>query len=650
MDFRDLENENFQGFYDVKNQLIREVYNRSADSFSLGRKMKDSLMSPEDLKMHNAFMREKLIRALGGLPENTGALNDRITGIVQCEGCRIEKVVFEARPKVYVTANVYVPDAVSSSRGAVLFLCGHHDSAKHAEVYQKVCRYIAKTGLIVMAADPTGQGERSDYYERSIGSPTIRCGSTEHDYVGNQCWFLGKGLARYFIHDAMRAIDYLCSRKDVDPGRIGVTGSSGGGMQTGLMMVCDPRIAAAAPAAFITSRESYMLAGGAQDCEQIWPGMTALGFDHEDILISMAPRPVLVLAAKSDYFPVEGTRNTVKRAERFWEMYGDGSAISLFEEDSVHMYSDRMAKAAADFFASHFSEFGGTVNNFDTAPIEASMLRCTASGQVMGEFDDAITIYDENLSVLLDIEAQRKTAGKEEYRERALQWLHEKVFSRRNPCDLNPRFYSKWQVEELSVQGTFWWSRKGIINYSMLFKNCRLVSDKLPVTIAVWDGGTNCIQKHLKWIRDTCNSKRAVLVLDTSGVGKLSPNPLNGYEPQENYGTVYKLANDLMWLGDSIVALRIYDVIRALDMIGAWPGIDENDIRFYACGSQGIYARLAAVLDKRAGEVDVRDGLDSFAGLVRARYYDSYGIANIILPGVLEYFDIPDLEEWSGST
>jgi hypothetical protein len=63
-------------------------------------------------------------------------------------------------------------------------------------------------------------------------------------------------------------------------------------------------------------RRSFMYSGAGQDSEQIWPGMTALGFDHEDILLAMAPRPVLVLAAQYDYFPIEGTRRTVRRASR----------------------------------------------------------------------------------------------------------------------------------------------------------------------------------------------------------------------------------------------------------------------------------------------------------------------------------------------
>lgn len=181
-------------------------------------------------------------------------------------------------------------------------MSGHHEQAKHHPEYQTVCQHLVKSGLIVLAIDPIGQGERLSYYEQALDGPTIRSCTGEHDYAGSQCWPLGDGLARYFVHDGMRGIDYLCTRPEVDSDKIGVTGNSGGGTQTSLMMVCDPRIAAAAPATFIMNRRTYLFAGGAQDAEQIWPGMSALGFDHEDILLAVAPKPVRVLSVQYDFF------------------------------------------------------------------------------------------------------------------------------------------------------------------------------------------------------------------------------------------------------------------------------------------------------------------------------------------------------------
>ncbi|MDO8685292.1 MAG: prolyl oligopeptidase family serine peptidase, partial [Clostridiales bacterium] len=302
-------------FYNVKDQLKRFVYNRSSEAFDVGDAARDAIKSTGEIETRQTYMRAKFIKAIGGLPSSDSPLNPKLVGTVDCDGFRIEKIIYESRTKTFVTANLYIPDGISSPIGAVLFLCGHSEQAKHTGEYQIVCQYLVRSGLVVLAQDPVGQGERLSYYEKNLGTTTFNWGTGEHDYAGSQCWPLGDGLARYFVHDAMRGIDYLRTRPEVEPDRIGVTGNSGGGTQTSLMMIFDPRIAAAAPATFIMNRRTYMYTDGAQDAEQVWSGMTALGFDHEDILMAMIPKPVLVLAVKSDFFPIEGTRSTVERTK-----------------------------------------------------------------------------------------------------------------------------------------------------------------------------------------------------------------------------------------------------------------------------------------------------------------------------------------------
>ncbi|MDF2721232.1 MAG: hypothetical protein K0Q59_907, partial [Paenibacillus sp.] len=384
--------------YDVKDQFKRWVYDRSLRAFAAGNQARDDVRTVEQLQARQADMRGKLIAALGGLPESDSPLHAQVTGTVAGDGYRIDKVMFQSRPSAYVTANLYMPDGIDAPRAAVLFLCGHADAGKQYPRYQSVCQRLVAEGLIVLAVDPIGQGERLGYYNRDSGRLDVQPCTAEHDFVGNQCLPLGDGLARYFVHDAMRAIDYLCSLPEVDSSRIGVTGNSGGGTQTSLVMVCDPRIAAAAPGTFIMSRESYILAGQSQDAEQIWRSMSKHGFDHEDILMALAPRPVLVLAATADFFPIEGTRNTVARTKRFWELFGVANRIGLQEDRSVHQYSPRLADAAARFFAEHLL---GDRRPLETtaiiAPLDRERLNSTRSGQVRGDIDAVRGVYEENV-------------------------------------------------------------------------------------------------------------------------------------------------------------------------------------------------------------------------------------------------------------
>ncbi len=134
-------------------------------------------------------------------------------------------------------------------------------------------------------------------------------------------------------------------------------------------------------------------------------------------------------------------------------------------------------------------------------------------------------------------------------------------------------------------------------------------------------------------------------MLDVSGAGPLAPRPITAGDPKAFYGVIHKLADDLIWLDDDLASLRTYDVLRALDMVAQWPGLDATDIQVYAYGRPGIYGRLAAALDARIRKVEVAEGIRSYAEWVEARHYDAYNIYSILLPGMLRYFDLPELEK-----
>ncbi|TMV49958.1 acetylxylan esterase [Paenibacillus mesophilus] len=647
MKVADLENYKI-GIYDVKDQLKQMVYGRSAAAFAAGDRARDEIVTVAQLERRRSFMRDAFIQSMGGLPPSDTPLNPQITGTLRGGGYTIEKVMFESRPNQWVTANLYIPDGVGSPTGAVLHLCGHNPMAKHSDLYQTVSLHLVRAGLIVLNMDPIGQGERLSYYDRDTEKAIVAASTREHEYVGKQCLPLGDNLARYFIHDTMRAIDYLCTRPEVDPSKIGVTGCSGGGTQTSAAMICDPRIAAAAPAAFIMSRESYLYAGQAQDAEQIWTGMTKLGFDHEDILMAMAPRPTLVLAAEYDFFPIEGTRRTVQRTERFWELYKGDNRLELFEDPTVHTYSVPMAIAAAAFFSKHLlgKELACTWDGIQ--PIDPKLLWCTKSGQVRGDRDDVRGVHEENRDRLSGLERDAAAVPDEVRKDRAIAWLRDRVYGDRKPCELGPRRVSLGRLgEDLTVESVLWWSQTSLFNHGFMFRSSSCANADSPVTIGLWARGTKELEPHLAWIRETCGSGRAVFVLDVSGDGAVLPNSITTHGGLHDfYGTIHKFTIDLFWLDDSLAAVRTYDVIRSLDIVELLGEGTGKDIRLYATGKFSLYGQLASILDSRLKRLDITDGIGSIAEWVRSRYYDTLDCEGIILPGMLRYFDLPDLDRW----
>ena len=191
----------------------------------------------------------------------------------------------------------------------------------------------------------------------------------------------------------------------------------------------------------------------------------------------------------------------------------------------------------------------------------------------------------------------------------------------------------------------FWWAQQWIINDAWVFRDARAAGKILPVTLAVWDDGCRALGAHGDWLRQTCARGRAVMVLETTGVGNLEPNPLSAAAARDPYGALHKFNDDLMWLGDSLAALRTYDVLRALEMIAAWPGLDGRDIRGYAHGRQGVYLQLAAALDQRIRRVDVVKGMGRFANWVGAKHYEAFDIRSVVFPGILEHLDLDELPQ-----
>lgn len=635
--------------YQVKEQWKRHVYERSEQAYLAGDEARDGIVTPAQLKSRQEAVRAGFLASIGGLPPADCPLLPMDCGVLREHGLRIEKIAFQTRPGIWATCNVYVPDAIKEPGPAVLFLCGHHDEAKHADEYQMVCRQLARSGLVVLALDPVGQGERLQYVDGKGGS-SVGIGVREHDYMGSQCLPLGDSLARYFVHDAMRAIDYMIARPDVDAERIGVTGNSGGGTQTAMLMMADPRIAAAAPATFIMSRQSFMYAGRCQDAEQIWPGFTAMGLDHEDILLAVAPKPLLVLAVSYDFFPIEGTLRTFHRVKRFWELQGLEDRLHMYIDESTHAYTGAMAMAAAEFFSRYLGE---TVSeptlDLSTEPLGPSRLLCMKSGQVMSEPGlpvAARVVHDEISDRSRVLRAKRMAS--ESSMERAMQWLQERVYSDRKPVPFHPRCYMlQEEVGTLQVWNAIWWSQQGIFNHAMVFRDPGRIEARQPATIAVWDGGTQQLQSHWEWLNATCAEGRSVIVLDTTGSGPLQPHLIDGKDPLDFYEIMHKLTDDMIWLGDSLAALRTYDVIRAVEAAGFLPGIDKRDMRLYASGRHGLYVQLAAALSAEFPQWEWDSPLDSIASWVESKQYVARDILSIVLPGMLHYFDLPDLREWT---
>src|SRR5206468_8526089 len=128
----------------------------------------------------------------------------------------------------------------------------------------RACILMAKNGLAVLCYDPIGQGERLQLIDENK-KPGIKGSTSEHTMIGVGALLVGQSTAGYRIWDGIRSIDYLVSRPEIDPMKIGCTGNSGGGTLTAYLMALDDRIVCAAPSCYIPSLERLFATIGPQD-------------------------------------------------------------------------------------------------------------------------------------------------------------------------------------------------------------------------------------------------------------------------------------------------------------------------------------------------------------------------------------------------
>ena len=126
------------GYHDVESQLIDYLRRKAEEAIARRDCEKSNLNSIEDCQRYRQKVREHFLKVIGGLPTSKCELEPQITGVIQGEGYRIEKVIFQSLPGFFVTSNLYLPEGEGPVPG-ILFACGHSRDAKATPVYQKVC-------------------------------------------------------------------------------------------------------------------------------------------------------------------------------------------------------------------------------------------------------------------------------------------------------------------------------------------------------------------------------------------------------------------------------------------------------------------------------------------------------------------------------
>ena len=573
------------------------------------RKRLEALETPLQLAQLRRRVREKLSEMWGPFPEERTSLNASHVGSVARPGLVVEKLIYESRPQHFVTANLYRPRGVEGKLPAVIFPPGHAASGKAYEPYQRFCALMARSGFVVLAWDPISQGERLQLWDKAKQASIVGPGTREHKVLGNQCYLLGLNLMQYRVWDAMRAIDYLESRPDVDKHRIAMAGNSGGGMETLQLAPCEPRIQAAvcgcAVASFRHKTEAMLIA----DPEQILFETLQHGIDHPELLAAFAPRPLMIASAKRDFVPIEGARETFRAVAKVYSIYGAGDKVSLVETDDEHGLNRELRRAAAGWLVRWLGYEGQALSEESDEIFTEEELRCTPTGQV------ASSLGGQTVLALNQIRADKLAPPRSVPRGR-----HEHEIYRNN---------IKNKVSEI-IRAGHYRQEAGVVIPDRVFD---VGAFARGVALVCAEAGKDDPSVRRGIIDPLIASGYRVVGVDVRGWGETAPD---------------MPAADVSFSWDDFFAYRALEVGRPLlgqrvkDFLASARNRTENrDWLVVGVGAGALVAAHAAVLERRISRLLTVGGLLSYRSLIddplTKQPFSSF------LPGVIGSYDVRDL-------
>lgn len=581
------------------------------------------------------FIRKTLNECVGPFPEKT-PLNARITRTLDKGDYKIEHIVYESVPGFYVTSSLYIPSNKGRNSGlpAIIYCSGHSADGYRSDIYQNVILNLVMKGFIVFAFDPVGQGERLEYYDRktrlsSLGGPT-----SEHSYPGAQAFLTGSSEAMYMIWDGIRAVDYLVSRKEVDPARIGITGRSGGGTQSAYIAAFDDRIYAAAPENYITNYTRLLQTIGPQDAEQNLLNIVIRGLDHPDFLLVRAPKPALMITTSGDMFSIQGAMETEEEVKGIYSAYGKTENFSRCEDDAGHASTKKNREAMYAFFQKHLSN-PGNPSDEDVHLLPADELRVTDSGQVSLSLKSE-TVFSLNMKRALAMEGKMN-----EMRRNLHGFLPSAVRSARElsgysePAMKNvPVFTGRIRRNGYVIEK---YLLKGDGNYVIPYLLFKPDTAGGKAMIYLNPDGKAAGAKPGGDIESFVARGYTVLAPDLIGTGETAHGDLHG----DAYfsGASHNLWYASMLTGRSITGIRAGDIVRLVNLLA---GNGYEEISGYAVSNMSPALLHASVASDRIRSVILSGSFSSYLSIAAHRFYNPFYILDCV-PGAIGNYDLSDL-------
>jgi len=615
------------------------------------------IRTAEDIEARNRYVRAKFFEMLGGWPERNSLSAVRVAAHER-EGYRVENVMFQSRPNFWVTGNLYIPTSGPGPFPGIISPCGHYALARMAPQFQLAYLNLVKSGFVVLAYDPIGQGERRQFWnpqtnQNEIGGPV----TWEHSLPGQLLILIGENLTQYRVWDGMRAIDYLLTRPEVDQQRIGCAGQSGGGTFTLFISALDERVRCAVVVEGGTEAdwpialrpETHIEIG---DTEQEQFPSATYGVDRPDLHIAIAPRPLLVLIEK--YHPE--FNSAADQIRNRYQQLGVPEKFSTGEADDPHAWTMKLRQLTTDWFCRWFYNRPGPAREPDFVVEPVENLYCTPNGSIRYS-QQGDTIF----SLILKKQAQLAPARRpptsraefETYRTDLRREIRKLLRYQKTDQPLAVRELTTTPRKGCHIEKLEFLSESGIYIPTWVFIPEKK-SRAWPVLLYVNEAGKEADGMEFSGsegegvnpglLESFARQGYLVVAVDVRGIGETAPDHLGEFHAGKfpQLDDIETVMTYWTWeMNESLFGMRVLDVIRSVDYALSRADVEADGVRLIGKGMGALWALYAAALDQRITSLVCEGGLLSYHNLAEVDRY-THG-ADIFIPDVLNHFDLPQV-------
>lgn len=534
------------------------------------------IRSKETWEVHRGKRLEQMRDMLGLLPwPDRTPLNAQVTGSLDRGSYVVEKLVFESLPKIYVTANLYLPKKRPAPLPTVIYVCGHaYSPFGNKTKYQRHGISLAKNGYIALILDSIQIAETFGLHHGILNQEMPEWYARGYTPAGVEVW------------NAVRAIDYLETRPEVDAERIGMTGRSGGAAMTWFTASVDPRVKVAVPVMGISTYEANVAANTQQhhcDC------MFVINSHCHDMLHQgalIAPRPLLMAHGKLDrLFPVPGYEDFEEKVGALYESYGRSDAFGNIVVETAHEDSDFLREQAIRWFDRHLKRGPERRLEMGYTDVPSEQLAVFRDGPPADAQNYRV---HETFIQTPEFRRYDSLTDWKEHRANLVTQLRNGVFENypSDPGPLDVQIQSKGERDyfsEVRFSSEPGIMIRGLLNHPEQEEG---TEEALPGLLYVASDGED--GRAIQLMSRHARGERVVrFVVYPRGIG---PTPWE----KSKYKDVLRNA---MHVGHTVDSLRLWDVLRAVEAFRAETTVDRKRITVAGSGVSGILALYAAVLD-----------------------------------------------------